>query len=217
MALTNEEIVRIKYELGYNVTGIGAEPYITYVALFDRAVQPYLVDAATTSSTSVTAADGGALATLTLASNPSSTSATQATAFVQGSSIVVDVGVAQETSIIQSISGLVITCNLSLAHSGTYPVRLQGAEQIVRDIFARLDRIKSELLNVAPLTAGLSALVGEVEFFSSGRNNLRGGRSKFEDLIFQRTVARRDLAAALGVPYLAEMRNAGANSSFEVY
>jgi hypothetical protein len=216
MALRNEEIVRLKYELGYNITGVGAEFYISYQAVFDRAIQPYLLDVGSTSTTTVTADEEGALATVVVAANPASVSDTQSLAFVLGGNVVVGHGASQETSVIEAISGLSLTMTLFKAHSGTYSVRVQGAEQIVRDCFDRLDQIAAEVLNVAPKTAGLAGLTGELEFFSSGRNNRKGGKSKFEDLLFQRVIARRDLAGALGIPYLGDMSsNSGAN--FEVY
>jgi hypothetical protein len=204
MALRNEEILRIKYELSYNVTGIGAEPYITYSAIFDKAVQPYLIDISTTSSTAVIAATSGASVALTVASNPASISATQAVSFVAGSAVIVDVGPNQETSIIQSVSGLNFTMLLFLAHSGTYPVLLNGAEQTIRDILTRLDAIKSEMLNVAPKTAGMEQ-VDEVRMFSRRKGSVNV-QDKFASLLFQRDTARRDLAGALGVPYLQDVR-----------
>ncbi len=216
MALRNEEVVRCKWELGYNVTGVGAEFYISYQPIFDRAIQPYLIDVGTTSTTAVVAATAGALVAVTVAANPASVSDTQSLAFVVGGNVVVGHGVSQETSVIESISGLALTMNLFKAHSGTYSVRVQGAEQIIRDCFDRLDQIKAEMLNVAPKTAGLAAVTGELEFFSSGRNNRKGGKSKFEDLLFQRTMARRDLAGALGVPYLGDF-SGGGGQNFEVY
>ncbi len=217
MALRNEEIIRCKYELGYNVTGVGAEFYISYQPIFDRAIQPYLVDAGSTSSTTVTAVEEGALVNITVATNPASTIGDLTTlTFQLGGNVVVGHGSSQETSVIEAITGLILTIKLSNAHTGTYSVRLQGAEQIIRDCFDRLDQIKSEMLNVAPLTAGLQALTGEVEFFSSGRNNRKGGKSKFEELLLQRIIARRDLAGALGVPYLGDL-GSSRGACFEVY
>lgn len=217
MSLRDEEVVRIKAELGYNITGVGADVYIAYTAVFDRAVQPYLIDPSTTSSTAVTAVAGGASVALTLASNPPSLSSTQSNAFVVGSKVVVDVGAAQETSIITSLNGLSATMVLANAHSGTYPVVLQGAEQFIRDILTRIDAIQAEMLNVAPKTAGLQALVGELEFVSGGSSRGRPGRNKFEELLFQRTIARRDLAAAIGVPYLADVRGRSGGQLTELY
>lgn len=206
MALRNEEIVRLKYELGMNVTGVGAEVYIGYVAIFDRAVQPYLIDVGTTSNTAVTASPTGASVPITVLVNPVSTTSTQALSFVPGSQVVVDVGPNQETTIVQSVAALALTVQLFNAHTGTYPVILQGAEQIIRDIFTRLDVIKSELTNVAPKTAGISK-VDEAEFVprKAGREK---SFDKFGSLMWQRDEARRDLAGALGIPYLKDVRKA---------
>ncbi len=219
MALRNEEIMRIKYELGMNVLTVGAEFYIAYHSVFDRAIQPYLTDLETTSATAVTADEDGAAVVVTVAANPSTggVSATQTTAFVVGTNVVVGVGPSRETSIVEyvDVTGLLLTMTLFNAHTGTYRVAVEGSEQIVRDCFDRLDQIKGEMLNVAPKVAGLAALTGEVEFFSSGRNNRKGGRSKFEELLYQRITARRDLASALGVPYLPDM--SGGDNNFEVY
>lgn len=215
MALRNEEILRLKYELGYNVTGIGAEVYITYTAVFDRAIQPYLIDVATTSSTAVTAVTGGASTTIVLAANPASTTSTQSLSFVVGSNVVVDVGVSQETSVIAALSGLSATLTLSLAHSGTYPVLLQGAEQTIRDIFTRLDTIKSEMTYVAPKTAGVEQ-VDEIRLFP--RTKKRGDTmDKFASLMWQRDEARRDLAGALGIPYLRDVRSGNGSRSMGMY
>lgn len=213
MALRNEEILRLKFELGYNITGVGAEPYISYAAVFDRAVQPYLVDSGTTSTTTVAASAAGAAVAVTLAANPASITATQALSFVPGSNVVVDVGPLQETSVILSMSGLVVTLTLTLTHGpASYPVLLNGGEQTIRDIFTRLDNIKSIMTSLAPLTAGVRK-VDEAELFSSSK---RKSMSRFDELVYQRTVARRDLAGALGVAYIPDVRTRG-GASFEVY
>ena len=205
MALRNEEVIRLKYELGYNITGVGAEVYITYVAVFDKAVQPYLIDVSTTSSTQVSANAAGAPVIITVASNPVSTSSTQTTAFAVGSNVVIDVGAYQETSTITYINGLQFSVFLYNAHNGTYPVVLQGAEQIVRDLFSRLDNIKAEMLNTAPRVAGV-AQVDEMQFHAAERGR-RKIRNRIDDLVYQREIARLDLAGALGIPYLRPMLN----------
>ena len=63
MALLDSEIARCKYELGYNVLTISAEPYIGVARVFELVIQPNLLAGAiTTSSTAVTAVAAGALA-----------------------------------------------------------------------------------------------------------------------------------------------------------
>lgn len=217
MALTNADILRLKAELFYNVVGIGAEAYSSldgYVALFDRAVQPYLIDYGTTSSTVV--AVGAGVTTLTLAANPTVPgNNVQPLAFAAGTNVVVDLGPNAEKSTILAISGLIVTLTLSLAHGGyTYPVLVQGGEQLIRDIFTQIDTINSEMRTIAPKTAGIEQ-VDEVKLYASGHGR-RNSKSKFDELVFQRHTARRDLAALLGVPYLFDVRG-GQSQSFEVY
>ena len=61
MALTSAEVRRIRYELGYNVLAVGAEPYVGVTQLFEQVIQPYLTaGASTTSSTAVVASSTGA-------------------------------------------------------------------------------------------------------------------------------------------------------------
>jgi hypothetical protein len=220
MALRNEDILRLKFELGYNVTGIGAEVYVQdgYIAVFDRAVQPYLIDVGTTSVSPVTSNLVPTITAITLAANPASITATQSLSFVPGSNVVIDLGPLQETSVILSLTGLVATLQLSLAHgtSGAqYPVVLFGAEQFIRDVFARLDAIKSEMLNVAPKTAGI-AQVDEIKVYGATRGRT-GQRNKIDDLLYQRDEARRDLASLVGVPYLRDVRRRGGGGTLEIY
>jgi hypothetical protein len=215
MALRPEEIDRIKYELGVPVTRVGAEPYISYVAVFDRAIQPYLYDASTTSSTAVTAAPAGALVSITLAANPAAASGVGLT-FQAGSYVVVDVGPAEETTVLQSITGLVAQCYLVNAHVGTYGVWPQGAEWIVRNIVDRIDAINTQLQTVAPQTAGMTK-VDEIEFSSMSQSGSRRGTAdKFQALIRQREQARDDLGEAVGFPNLRSATRRGGRS-FELY
>lgn len=217
VALRTDEILRIKGECGYNVTSVGGEAYALggYVALFDKVIQPYLVDLGTTSTTVVVASSLGAFATLTLASNPAATgNVTQPLAFTVGSNVVVDVGTAAENSTITVLSGLTAMCLLFNAHgtNGVYPVVLKGAEQFIRDYLTRIDIINAQL-NLAPLQGGVKK-VDEVELFgSSGRTKTK---DRFESLVAQRLQARRDLCLALGIPYLPDARRGG-NLSFEAY
>jgi hypothetical protein len=211
--LTNDEILRLKGACGYNVVGIGAEAYsgmAGYVALFDRAVQPYLIDQSTTSSTAVTAAPGGAAVSITLAANPPAPgNNVQPLTFALQSKIVVDIGPSQETSVIQSITGLVIVVTLANAHGtlGSYLVEPWGAEYQVRAYLTRLDAINAQLDTFAPLLAGVQEAVGDAKFYGSRRGGRQGSeRNKFDDLIAQREQARRDLCGVLGIPYLADVR-----------
>lgn len=217
MALTSDEILRCKNLTGYNVVNVGAEAYALegYVALFDRAIQPYLVDVATTSSTAVVAASPSAVVALTLASNPAvAGNITQPLSFTQGSNVVVDVGPFAEESVILFISGLVASCTLSLAHGvlGAYPIKARGAEQFVRDIFARHDAIDAQLTGTAPVTAGIQK-TAEAQFYASETGRRATTKDRFGSLIEQRTQARRDLALLLGIPYLPDFRKRGSGAT----
>src|SRR5215471_2659866 len=120
MALLDAELNRIRYELGYPGLSVLAEPYIGIAAVFTRIVQPYLLSgASSTSSTAVTAATAPTLVTLTLAS---------ATGFDAGARVVIDVDARQEMVTVESVSGSTISVLLKLAHTGTYPVTVEGSE-----------------------------------------------------------------------------------------
>lgn len=210
MALRPEELDRIKWELGVSPIRLGAEPYITYVAIFDRVVQPYLFDNSTTSTTSVTA---GQTIAITLAANPVPPNGVGLT-FNVGTSCIVDQGPAQETVVIQALSGLSATCTFANAHSGTYSVYPNGSEQIVRDIITRLDNIKAQLTTIAPQTSGIEA-VDEVKLYSAGTGKRGRTMSKFQELVHQREQARDDLGEAIGFANLRRLRRGG--FGLEVY
>ena len=219
--LRPEEIDRIKYQLGITPIRIGAEPYIAYVAIFDRVIQPYLYDNSSTLSTAVATAG---TQVVTLASNPNSpgnalvASPTAAQlSFQLGTSCVIDVGPSQEIAAIQVLSGLQATLTFANAHPAGCQIMPNGEEQIVRAILARIDTIQAQIDGVAPVTAGVSALVGEVELSarSSGRTRTR---DKAEVLFDQRHQARNDLARAVGYANLNPPPGSGGGGfSFEVY
>lgn len=163
MALLDSEVRRIRYELGYNVLDVGAEPYIGVTALFEQVIKPYITaGAATTSSTAVTAATTPTPVAITLAS---------ATGFSAGGRIVVDVDARQEEATIQSLAGAVATVQLIKAHSGTYPVTVEGGESIVRGILRECIKLGGTggLISSSASKAGLKK-VDEIEFFGDATN-----------------------------------------------
>lgn len=188
MALTTAELARIKYELGYNLLAVGAEPYIGVTQLFTQVIQPFVeTGAATTSSTAVVAVAAGspaAIVAMTLAS---------ATGFAAGDRIVVDVEDAQEITTVRSISGAIVSVFLSKAHPGTYPVTVEGGEMIVRQILTQLRRFSEPrgFLAKAANSAGIKK-VDEVEFFD------RVGMSRSRELRREQVYWRDELASALG-------------------
>jgi len=205
MALLTSEITRIKYELGFNVLSLGAEPYIGITQLFENVIQPYtLSGASTTSATAVAAADDPRTpepVTLSLAS---------ATGFAAGNRIIVDVDGRQESATAQSLSGASLTLLLALEHTGTYPVTVEGGESIIRDLLKQI-RIATERLTKAIGATGVKK-VDEVEFFSP--KEMMSTLGAFGTIWKEREAIRRELADLLGIVYLRETRgNAGASLS----
>lgn len=201
MALLDAEVWRLKYELGYNALEIGAEPYVGHSSLFDQVVQPYLnAGATTTSSTTVAAATTPTPVTLTLAS---------VTGVAANATLVVDVDGRQEPGTVQSVTGSDVTLLLSLDHTGTYPVTVEGGETIVRDVLRRLRAIADSLANDAVSSAGVKS-VDEIEFFGEAEmaraNMLRREQSRLRD----------ELASVLGIVNLWA-RKASASSRVAIY
>lgn len=197
MALLDSEVRRIRYELGYNVLDVGAEPYIGVTALFEQVIKPHVTaGAATTSSTAVSAATTPTPVAITLAS---------ATGFVAGGRVVVDVDARQEYATIQSLVGAVATMQLAKAHSGTYPVTVEGGESIVREILRECIRLGGGggLISSAASKAGLKK-VDEIEFFGDSSNVTITAQQRRELARW-----RDDLASALGVENLRASSGGG--------
>ena len=204
------ELDQIKQQLGYPLTRIGAEPYITYVALFDVVIQPYLYDNSTTSTTAVPSAGTQAI---TLSSNPVAPNNAQQVVFAVGAQIIVDVGAAQETTYIQSLAGLVATCAFANPHVAPYPIWPNGAEWAVRRILARIATIEAQMAGSAPFAAGVQQ-ADEVKLYASSKGQQRGAtHDMLGSLVEQRSVARDDLAGAVGVPNLWKVRAQGGGAS----
>lgn len=209
MALLAAELERIRYELGFNDLTAGAEPYIGVAAIFDRVIQPYLrAGATTTSSTSVTAASPGALP------SPVALTLADATGFAQFARVVVDVDGRQERVTVQSVSGSVINVMLSLAHSGTYPVTVEGGETMVRELLDKCRECHDQIRQSA-LSAGIKQVDnGDVVFFGG-----KDGSSRIAMLQALLTFHRSELCKLLfGVGSLGELLSRGRGSvRTEVY
>ena len=158
MALTTSMLARIRAELGYNTLSAGAEPYISYVAVFDVIVRTYMQGgASTTSSTTVAAATTPTAASLVLA---------DATGFTAGDRCIVDVDSLQEAATIRGVTGSTISVILSLAHAGTYPVTVEGGESLVAAILKKIDALKDQFSQVVQ-TAGLKR-AEDIEWYQAG-------------------------------------------------
>lgn len=197
MALLSSELVRLKYELGYHLLAIGAEPYIGYVQQFDQVVLPYLnAGASTTSSTAVTAASAPTPVALTLA---------DASGFVAGARVVIDVDTRQEIVTAQALSGAALTVQLSLAHSGTYPVTVEGGESIVRSILRKIAAVHDQFAAAAN-TAGLKR-VDVIEWHGNSKSTTQMGMLGGALMHW-----RNELASALGVVNLWRLKQSAGQS-----
>jgi hypothetical protein len=208
VALLQWEVERIRFELGYNVLTVGAEPYISYVAVFDDVIRAFLqAGAVTTSSTTVTAVAPPTPpqpVALTLASSAG---------FAAGDRIWLDVDARQEAATIESLVGSVATVLLRLDHAGTYPVTQEGGEAIVREKLNELRQVQARILRAAG-SAGISR-ADEVSFFPS--NSHRGGSAQLDGLYRMREDYRRELAEALGVQYLRPFRRGVGSTGAVLY
>lgn len=206
MALTDAEVQRLRYELGYPNLDTAAEPYIGIVAVFQQVIQPYtLGGAATTSSTPVTAAT---------TPTPQSLALADATGFSAGAIVVVDVDSRQERATVQSLSGASLTVQLSLAHSGTYPVVLESGESIIRDILKELRAVSDSISNLKD-RVGLKQ-VDDVQFFGGGQTLASQGIDPMTHTLNLREYWRDELARCLGVPRL-NAKNSSGGSEIGVY
>ena len=208
MGLQSYELDLVRMQLGYAVEHLGAEPYIGYLALFDKVVQPYLFDNTTTSSTAVVAA--GTLA-VTVTANPVAPNNAALLTFNMGTSCVVDVGPNQEIATIQVLSGLTWTITFASVHPAGFTIWPNGAEWAVRGILTRIATIESAMNTISPRLAGL-AQVDEIKAYASSKGSGKGAtKDPFDSLVVQRAQARNDLAGALGVPNLWEMKRGGSS------
>lgn len=204
MGLLPSEVARLKYELGFNVLSVGAEPYIGVAALFEQVIQPYVTGGATTTSSTPVAGSGQpSLVTLTLA---------DATGFAAGAAVIVDVDSLQERATVRHIAGATIQILLSKAHVGTYPVTVEGGESLIRAILQRLQALdglgasngEGGVMGGAIATSGIKK-IDEIEFF--GGDNVQA--NQMAQLIRQRDYWRDELASILGIERLNRGRGGG--------
>ncbi len=211
MALLTSEIMRIRVELGYNLMGVGAEPYINIVSMFNSVIQSYMTaGASTTCSTPVVEADTPTPQTLALVSG---------TGISVGDIVVVDVDYRQEKATIAHMLGSNITVQLSKAHTGSYPVTVEGGESMVREIVKELQALRLGGLGGVPgamskikSRAGIKK-VDDVEFFG-GAGPMSQGVNPLTQFTALVEYWRDELAAALGV---VRLNRRGGGGAVEVY
>ena len=194
-------MTELRTALGYNALGVNAEPYVEYHAIFDRVVLEYhQAGATTTSSTAVVVSSSGATVPVTIV-------LASATGFSALARIVVDVDERQEEATAQSLSGANLTLQLRLAHTGTYPVTVDGGEAIIRRLLRRIravqDRLSSGVVLAGAGSGGLKK-VDEIEFWQSGAYGY--GSTPSGALSKELMRLRDELAAALGVQNLFRVR-----------
>ena len=183
MALTSAEIVRCKAELGVNLLTVGAEPYISVLALFDQVIKSNVLTGASTTATGAIAASGvPALSTLTIASGAG---------FAAGDRVFIDVDSQRENVSIASITGTTVTAWLSKAHAGTYLFALESGETLVREALARIAATKARLASI--FGSGSLKKVDEIEFYDTRR-------TQFGQLGIELLYWRDELASLLGCP-----------------
>ncbi len=214
MALLASELQRVRFELGYNVLSAGAEPYVSYVALFDSVVQAYLNSGASTwSSTEVAATTTPVAVALTL---------DDVEGFHAGDRIVVDVEDAQETPMVRSVQGSAVVVYLTKAHTGVFPVTVEGGEAIVREQLRAILRARAaqealagsggSIQSALISSAGGLKKVDEIEFYPASTSTTSSSSSAGDayDKLERRIEKHQDeLSIALGVPNLRKLRHSG--------
>ena len=167
MGLSQGELQRIKAELGFTQLAIGAEPTVGITRYFEQIVQPYLDAGYTTSTNTMVAAVASGSPAVPVALTVASP-----TGFAVLGRVIVDVDDLQETATVRSIVGNTITVALKLAHTGTYPVVVEGGESLVREYLQRCRKV-AVLIEKFGGRAGIKK-ADDVEFFGSERGGLSG-------------------------------------------
>lgn len=197
--LGDDELARIKRELGDNVLGFGAEPYISIKAVY-AIIQANVASSSVDPTTSATAVTAAGPATLTLAS---------AAGLAQFDRLVLDADGQRETVTVRNISGSVISVVCRRTHSGTYPVERESALTLVRGVLADLAAVQDRLVDLLD-GAGLKA-VDEVQWFGGA-----DGRTALDEARREQRRLREELASMLNLRSILDAARGGAGA-VEVY
>lgn len=194
--LTDDELARIRAEVGDHILATDAEPYFgsqhVYTVIRDNVSSSSV--AATTSSTTVSAA------------GPTSISVASAAGLVVGQKIQLDSDGSRETVSIRSISGTTLSVICRKTHSGTYPVEIESPLTLVRGVLYDLAALEQNEVMTAVQSSGIKR-VDEIEF--------RDGLDRAASLEQARSRLRSKLASLTGLNHLIRL-NRGADT-FEVY
>jgi hypothetical protein len=203
MPFSTSQLARIKAELGYNLLSVGADVYVGVTQLFEQVVNGYIAaEIATTSATTVGAQATPVPVALTLVS---------ATGFAAGDIVIVDVDSRRERATVAALSGAAMTVQLTLAHSGTYPVSVVGPISLATEILTRIDAVKAKMAGT--FGAGALKRVDEIEFYAVGKN----GKTQFGSMGDELMYWRNELASILGVPNGWAGRQGGGCTTLSVY
>ena len=198
--LSPSELERVRTELGYNAIGVGAEPYISTVRVFDDVVNKFItsgnITTSTTLVTAVTPPSGPQPVTLTLAS---------AVGFGLQDRIWVDLDARSEAALVESVSGNDVVVLLAKDHGpDPYPVTVERGEAIVREILATIAAIKAKLgaqgkgSSVVWSAAGLKR-ADEVEWYGPVAGMANGASPVAAALRSELMAWRDELASVCGV------------------
>lgn len=193
MALLLSEVYRIRAETGYNVMGITAIPYIDVTSIFDSVIQQY-INPSEVAVCSTTVPDPLGVPT------PTTLTLSVVDSFLTGARVIVDVDSRQEVATIQSVSGSTIQALLSLPHSGTYPVTVEGGESIIREKLRQLYAVNGPggAIEKARRRAGIQQ-VDEIIFFG-GTGAQSQGKDPLTVALELQEFYRDELASFLGIP-----------------
>lgn len=177
--LTDDEMMRIRVELGAHLLSSTAEPLIGTSPLW-AVIRDNVTSSTVGATTSASTVSAAGPTTLTLAS---------VTGYSAGQSIQIDVDADRETVTIRNVSGFIVSVVCRKTHSGTYPVEVESALTIVRGLLSDLRRLEQGDLQTAFGALGLKQ-VDEVVFQDGG---------SFSLLQRARVALRSQLATACGV------------------
>lgn len=161
MALTDDEMSRIRAELGDHVLANAATPLIGIKSVW-ATIRDNVSASSVTPTTSATTVSAVGPTTLTLAS---------ATGYAAGQSIQIDCDAERETVTIRNVSGLAVSVICRKTHSGTYPVEVESPITIVRGLLSDLRRLSQGDVLAAFDSLGLKR-VDEIEFSDKSRFQL---------------------------------------------
>jgi hypothetical protein len=156
--LTDDEMMRIRAELGTHLLSNTAEPLIGTSPLW-AVIRDNVTSSTVSPTTSATTVSAVGPTTLTLAS---------VTGYTAGQAIQIDCDAERETCTIRNVSGLTVSVICRKLHSGTYPVEVESPLTIVRGILSDLRRLEQGDVLAAFDTLGLKR-VDEIEFSDAGR------------------------------------------------